>query len=228
MAAPARSMDSTNKLGKNFGRHAFGDKGLKEIALLNIVEVLHADTALEALTDFARVIFEALEVFDLAGVDDFATPDNLDLVLAADRTIDHHTTGNRANLADPEDLANFGPAVEHLTVDRLEQTRHRLLHLFDEVVDDRVDPDVDLLLIGGRRRVAFGLDVEADDQSLRRRGEQDVRFVDRTDTGRQNADLDLVGRELLQHVGEHFRGTAHVRFENDEQFLGFAFLHGRA
>ena len=48
----------------------------------------------------------------------------------------------------------------------------RLLHVVDGVVDDRVEPDVDALVLGDLLRLALRAHVEADDDRVRRRGER--------------------------------------------------------
>ena len=67
--------------------------------------------------------------------------------------------------------------------------------------------------------------VEADDDRVRRRGQQDVAFVDGAHAGVDHADLDLVVGELLQGLGQHFGRAAHVGLDDDRQFLDFAGLH---
>ena len=85
--------------------------------------------------------------------------------------------------------------------------------------------DIHLLLLGRGRGVAFRPHVEADDDRVRRRGQQHVAFVDGAHAGVDHADLDLVVGELLQGLGEHFGRAAHVGLDDDRQFLDFAGLH---
>ena len=73
--------------------------------------------------------------------------------------------------------------------------------------------------------VALRPHVEADDDGVRRRGQQHVGFVDGAHAGVHHADLDLVVGELLQRLGEHFGRSAHVGLEDDGQFLDLARLH---
>ena len=55
--------------------------------------------------------------------------------------------------------------------------------------------------------------------SLCRRSKQNVRFGDRTDTGTNNANLDLLGRKFFERSLEHLDRTLNVGLENDEKFL---------
>ena len=65
--------------------------------------------------------------------------------------------------------------------------------------------------------------VEADDDRVRRRGQQDVRFVDRADAGVDDPDLHLLVGQLGERVGEHFRRALHVGLDDDRQLLHAAF-----
>ena len=100
---------------------------------------------------------------------------------------------------------------------------HRLLHLVDDVVDDRVQADIDLVALGHVRRVAIGPDVEADDDGVRRGREQHVRFVDRADAAVDDADLHPLVAQLRERVGEHFGRPLHVGLDDDRQLLHAAF-----
>ncbi len=41
---------------------------------------------------------------------------------------------------------------------------------------------------------------------------------------KNHANLDLFVRELLQRIGQNLGRAAHIRLQDDVQFLGFAFL----
>ena len=71
--------------------------------------------------------------------------------------------------------------------------------------------------------VAIGPHVEADDDRVRRRGEQHVRLVDGADARADDADLDLLVRQLGQRVGEHFGRALHVGLDDERQLLHAAF-----
>ena len=70
------------------------------------------------------------------------------------------------------------------------------LHVVDRVVDDRVEPDLDLVLLGERAGLAGRADVEADDDRLRRDGEVDVALGDGADGGVDDREADFLGRSL--------------------------------
>ena len=73
---------------------------------------------------------------------------------------------------------------------------HAFLDLLGDGVDHRVEADVDLFALRHVGRVAVGPHVEPDDDRVRRRGQQHVGLVDRADAGPDDADLDLLVRQL--------------------------------
>ena len=98
-------------------------------------------------------------------------------------------------------------------------------NLVGQLVNDGVQADIHLLLLGQRRGVALRPDVEPDDDRVRGRSQQHVGFVDGADAAAQHTDADLVVGELLQRVGEHFGRAADVGLEDDVELLDLAFLH---
>ena len=95
--------------------------------------------------------------------------------------------GDLADLGDLEDVEHLGAAGVVLLVDGLEETVHGLGHLVLQLVDDGVEADLDLLLIGELLGLALGPHVEADDDGVGGGGEQDVGLGDGADTGVQDA-----------------------------------------
>ena len=79
--------------------------------------------------------------------------------------------------------------------------------------------------ISTRSRVAIssalrsGRTLNADDDRVGRRGQEDVGFVDRAHAGVNDANLDLFVRQLGQRIGQHFGGALHVRFDDHRQFF---------
>ena len=86
-----------------------------------------------------------------------------------------------------------------------------------------MQPDIDLFAVGQFRGLSFRTHVEADDDGVRSRSQQHVGFGDGADAGMQDADLDLVGAQLVQHFAERFLRALDVAFQNQRHFLDFAF-----
>ena len=84
--------------------------------------------------------------------------------------------------------------------DRIEHAFHGLFDLFDHVVDDAMQADVDLSCSA----VAFALrlrpDVEADDDRVGRGCQHDVRFGDGADAGVNDLDADAFDVDFLQRA----------------------------
>jgi hypothetical protein len=87
--------------------------------------------------------------------------------------------------------ARVGDADADFLERRLEQADHRLLHLVRHVVDDGVLADVDAFAVGDFLGVAVRAHVEGNDDGLRCRRQQHVRFVDRAHTRVNDPDFDL-------------------------------------
>src|SRR5687767_10195249 len=195
------------------------------VADLDVVVIRQADAALEARLHLADVVLEAAQRSDLAFVHDdvVAQQAGLRFAGACDAPFGHHAAGNGADLRHLEDLAHVGAAEAHLLERRFEKTGHAFLDLLGHVIDDRVEPDVDLLAFRHVLRVAIRADVEPDDDGVRRRRQQHVRLVDGADAGADDADLDSFVGELRQRIGEHFGRPLHVGLDDERQFLHAAF-----
>ena len=147
-----------------------------------------------------------------------------DLALAIDEAVLDVATRNRTDLGDTEYFADLYASLVDFLEHRIEQARHRALNLIRQLVDDGVQSNVDLFLLGRRLRGTLGTNVEADDDRLRRRRQQHVGLGDRADTGVNHANTNLVVGQLLQRVGQDFGGTADVRLDHDVEILDLAFL----
>src|SRR5688500_791963 len=81
---------------------------LEHIADFDVVEILHTDTALEALADFLHVVLEAAEGSDRAIVDLDAIANHADATLAVDDPAPDRAAGNDTHARNLEQLAHFG------------------------------------------------------------------------------------------------------------------------
>src|SRR5260370_670997 len=196
--------------------------GLEQVADLYIIEVLHPDAALEALTHFPDVLLEALErrqgpVVHLDAVADHAHP-----CRSGDHARAHEAAGDRAHLGDLEQLAHLRLAQHDVLLLQREQPFHRRLHLFYRLVDDAVGAALHLLALGPGARVRVRPDVEPDDDRVRGLGEQHVPIGDPADPPVDGHHLHLRRGQLGERVGERLRGAALVRLDDDTQRRGTA------
>ncbi len=125
------------------------------------------DAALEALADLGDVVLEASQTGDLEAFDDDDTvARDARLGATLDLAALDHRSGDVAELGRAEDLADLGGARLALLVLRLEHALEGELDLLDRLVDDRVVADLDAFLLGVLRVLAFGANVEADDDGV--------------------------------------------------------------
>src|SRR5205085_2470936 len=80
-----------------------------------------------------------LEGGELACVHHYTVADQTDWILPGDDTVGDHTAGDSSNLGDLEDCAYFCVSNNNLFELLLKHTFHGSLHIFDGVIDDRVE-----------------------------------------------------------------------------------------
>src|SRR5690606_7910398 len=120
---------------------------LDEVALLDVVEVGQADTALEALGHLANVVLEPLERVDGPVVGDVATGDGSD-------------PGN------PEHGPDLGGAEHDFLLLGGELAHQELFDLVQQLVDDAVGADLDPQALGCLAGTRLRTHVEADDDGV--------------------------------------------------------------
>src|ERR1041384_3793423 len=125
------------------------------IAELDVVEVLEADTALEPFTHFRGVVFKSSQRGDASFPTDHAVADQPGACVAANDPVDDHAAGDGAHARHAEDFAHVGFAENLLFFDFLEHADHRGLNFFFDLVDDRVQPDIDAFLLREFVRARF-------------------------------------------------------------------------
>ncbi len=131
---------------------------------------------------------------------DWTRPVKIDLTLtlharlgrAGDLAVGHATAGDDQLATRLEDLHDLGVAVHLLLVDRLQQTLEGGLDVLDELVDDIVGADVHAFDLRHPLGGAVHLDVEGDDDRLRRRRQVDVGLADVADRVVNQAHLQVL------------------------------------
>src|SRR5947209_2952732 len=143
--------------------HRLHPIAFNDVTDLHVLVVLERHAALLAGNHFTRVVLEALELRELAFVDDHVVADQAHIGAALDHAIGYPAARHVADLGDLENLQD-GRVAEHGLADgRRQQTRHRLLHVVHEIVDDVVVSDLDASPLGCLARLLVGAHVEADD-----------------------------------------------------------------
>src|SRR5713101_8216099 len=202
-------------------QNRFHLEGFDNVVGFHVVEVLERDTAFVALRDFARVILEALQGRELAFPYRAPVADQARASAADNLAVDHHASRD-GRAGDVENLADFGAAKRLLAVSRCEQTFHRLTHVVDCFVDDGIEANLDAFFLGEIRGFRFRTDIEADYDGFGSRRERHVGFGYRSGRAVNHFELDLVGREPRERVGERFDRALHVALQDDLEFLDLA------
>src|SRR5262249_35341084 len=213
-------------------RDLLGDERFDDVTDFIIVETLDRDTAFVSLLNLADVFFEASQAADVAFENDHVVADEARMRGSFDRAVRHHAAGDGADLRHADNVADFGLADDGLFGRRFHQSEHRVADLFLDLIDDRMQADVDVLLFGRVFGAGLRPHVEADDHrrgagfgGVGRAGQQHIVVSDRADARADDADFDFFGRKFGQRVFKHFDRALNVSLEDDQQFLDFARLH---
>ena len=99
------------------------------------------------------------------------------------------------------------------------------LDVVGHLVDDVVAADLDLLFLGERDGAVFGGDAEADDDGLRRVGQDDVALGDPADRLQEHADRDFLVLELFEFLDEGFDRALDVGLQDQVQALELLLGH---
>src|SRR4029079_2620356 len=154
---------------------------LDHVAGLEVLIVLEADTALEAVAHLAHVVLEAPQRGDLALPDDRAVAQEAHLGTTGDDATRDVATRDLADARHREDLSHLGIAGDDLFVLGLEHPDQRVAHVVEHAVDDLVGADLDAFALADLAGLALGPHVEADHRRVRDGGEVEVGGGDATD-----------------------------------------------
>src|SRR5687768_15861285 len=115
-----------------------------DVAHLDIIKSFDVKTTFVACSDFFHVVLEAPQRAECPGMDYDAVADHAHLCVAGDLAVKYIATCNGANPCDLEDLAHFDVAHDLLFEFRCKHAFHGRLDLVDSIVNDGIQPDIDL------------------------------------------------------------------------------------
>src|SRR5690606_25641870 len=121
--------------------HFLDAVALDDVADAHVLVVLEGHAAFLTGDNLLHVVLEALELAELALVDDDVVADEAHVGPALDDTIRDAAARDLADLRDVEDLEDLRIAQHVLAQRGRQHARHRLLHVIHEVVDDVVVAD---------------------------------------------------------------------------------------
>src|SRR5208337_318993 len=187
-------------LYEGFGRNPLGNEVLNDISDLDVAIISDRDAAFHAVTHFADVFLEAPHRADLALEDDYVVAQQSDFGIALDHAVGDVTAGHGTHFRNAEGIAHLSASKVGLFDDRFEQSGHGALDFILQLVNDRVQADVNLFLLRQFLRFALRPHIESDNHGIRRRGQQHVGFRNGADAAKQDLDLYPVVRQLCQQV----------------------------
>src|ERR1700759_5279287 len=114
-------------------------------------------------------------------MNDDVIPEQAHFRTAPDAAFCNHTTGDFSDPGDVEHFSDRGVTEQPFAECRCEQSGQRFAHVVDQIINDRVVPDLDAVASRQLARLWIGADVEADDYGIRSFGEDHVTFVDAAD-----------------------------------------------
>src|SRR5260370_1153774 len=140
--------------GSFCGAHFRHAKAFENVPDLYVVEVRNACATLKSGAYFTGVILETLQRTELRSVNHGAIAQYAHLRVTLQDAVDHVAAANRTRPFHSHSLAHFRPAQICFRDHRLEQAFHSLLQLVRNFVNDRVRPDVHMILLGQGQRLA--------------------------------------------------------------------------
>ena len=115
------------------------------VADLDVLVACDTDTAFITTSNALDIVFEATQAFDLAFVDNSAIAHDTHGIVAADLAFNDVATSNNAHLGHLEGLAHFSDAGIFFHDIRRKQTDTRSVDVFDRLIDNTIQTNVDLL-----------------------------------------------------------------------------------
>ena len=138
-------------------------------------------------------------------------------VVAVQLTLDDVAAGHGAHLRHLEGLAHLGDAGILFHDVGGQEAHARGVDLLDSLIDDAVQADVHLLLLGLHLRLARGAHVEADDDGVGGGGQRDVGLGDAAHGRVHDVDAHLGLVHLLERVAQRLDRALHVGLHDEVQ-----------
>src|SRR5215813_1829389 len=144
----------------------FAHEGLDDIAALDIREALKANAAFIAAAHLMHVFFKATQRGDPSLVDHDVIAQQPALGIAGDGAFGDVAASDDAHAGDIERLAHLGPAHDTFRHLWLEETFQRRPDIGDQVIDDRIQPDIHDFAFCQLARLRGRAHVKADDDGV--------------------------------------------------------------
>src|SRR5919106_4981182 len=202
-------------------------EGLDQVPLLDVLEALEPDSALESRLHLAHVVLEAPQGPDGRLVYDRAVSHEPRLRIATDRPVEDHAPRDQAQARHAERRAHLGLPQRNLLELRSEQPPRRVLDVLNGLVDDPVSADVDACLLREPARMSVGNDAETDHDGVRCLRERDVVLGDGPHAFAEHVHLDEGLVELGELAVERLNRPLSVRLDQQVELGYLALARGR-
>src|SRR5437667_7006847 len=206
-------------LSNYFRCDALSHKSLDDVADFHVAIIGDGNATLHAVAHFAGVVFEAPQRANFALEDNNVISQQPNLGIAFDQAIAYAAAGHCPDFRDAERLQHFGPALIGFLDRRFEQTSHGALDLILQFVNDRVQPDINFLLLRQFLRLTLRTYTEPDNDRVRCRRQQHVAFCNGAHARAQHLQPDLVIRKLPQQIAQNLNRTLHITLQNNVEFF---------
>src|SRR5271167_5149717 len=156
-------------LNEGFGCYPLGDEVLDDIPDFDVAVVRDRDAAFHAVPHLANVFLEAPHRADLALEHDHVVAQQAHFSITLDNAVGNVTASYGTHLRDAEGVAHLGASEVGLLDDWFEQSGHGAFDFVLQLVNDRVQADVNLFLLREFLRLALWPHIKADNHGVRRR-----------------------------------------------------------
>src|SRR5690606_7947121 len=167
---------------------------------LNVVEVFDGNTAFVTCFDLSDIVFKSLQLVDLTVMDNNPVPNDTDFVFPGNKTIGDITSGYCSHLRDLKDLSHLDISSDNLFKGWFEHPFDSVLNLVDGIIDDGVMPDLNFFLFRHFLGISRRSNLEAQDDSVRGRSQEHIRFRNLTDTFMDDIDTDFILGKFKQGI----------------------------
>src|SRR5215471_2371935 len=189
---------------------------LDYVTHLIFAKIAQLDSAFEAGTDFLYVVLETAQRRNPAVINRLALSQDASARSARDAAIGHEATSDNAS-AQLENLFHLRVSDYGFTQLRFEQTGHGIFDLIEQLIDKAVKLSLHSFPFRGRDCHAFNLNVKTDHHRVRRAGQKNVGFRNRSNGRVNNLQIDFSAFDLLQCIHDRFDRALGVGFQNDPQ-----------
>ena len=107
---------------------------------------------------------------------------------------------------------------------RFKHTLHSSFDIFNGIVDDSVQSQIDLFLFSHNFGLIVRTNIETDNDRIGSRSKGYIRFVDGTNTAMDNLNCHFIIGEFCKTLFNSLYRTLNIRFDNDIQILDLTSL----